>query len=75
MWIFFQTKLELVTGGSAVTMKIKLYDNKNNFVCDIANDEALLGSYPVEDGMRIHIIDKFTLVNDFGATDSAERYC
>lgn len=54
-------------------MKLKVYDNKNNFLCDIDNDAALLGSYPIEDGMRIHVIDKFVLVRDFDDTDSAER--
>ncbi|CAK1585699.1 unnamed protein product [Parnassius mnemosyne] len=70
----FKTKLELVTGGSATTMKLKLFDNKNNFVCDIANDNALLGSYPIDDGMRIHVIDNFILVKDFTGSDSAERF-
>ncbi|KOB71976.1 Tubulin folding cofactor B [Operophtera brumata] len=50
----FKTKLELVTGGSASTMKLKVYDSKNKFVCDIDNDEALLGSYHIDDGSRIH---------------------
>ncbi|CAF4799705.1 unnamed protein product [Pieris macdunnoughi] len=70
----FKTKLELVTGGTASTMKLKVYDNKNNFLCDIDNDTALLGSYPIDDGMRIHVIDKFALVHDFDHTDSAERF-
>lgn len=65
--------MELVTGGSASTMKLKVYDNKNNFVCDIDKDDALLGSYPIDDGMRIHVIDNFSLVKDFSGTDSAER--
>ncbi|KAL0830826.1 hypothetical protein ABMA28_002942 [Loxostege sticticalis] len=55
-------------------MKLKLYDSKNNFICDIDNDSALLGSYPIEDGMRIHVIDKFALVKDFVSSDSAERF-
>lgn len=54
-------------------MKLKLYDSKNNYKCDIDSDIALLGSYPIDDGMRIHVIDKFTLLKDFGASDSAER--
>ncbi|CAH2269041.1 tubulin-folding cofactor B [Pararge aegeria] len=70
----FKTKLEMVTGGSAATMKLKVYDNKNNFVCDIDNDAALLGSYPVDDGMRIHVIDHFALVKDFESSDAAERF-
>lgn len=63
-----------MTGGSAATMKLKVFDKKNNFICDIDNDDALLGSYPIDDGMRIHVIDNFTLVKDFGESDSAERY-
>lgn len=70
----FKTKLELVTGGSAATMKLKVFDKKNNFICDIDNDDALLGSYPIDDGMRIHVIDNFTLFKDFGESDSAERF-
>ncbi|CAH2047589.1 unnamed protein product, partial [Iphiclides podalirius] len=70
----FKTKLELVTGGSASTMKLKVYDNKNNFICDIDNDNALLGSYPIDDGTRIHVIDNFSLMKDFSSTDSVERF-
>ncbi|KAJ2951234.1 hypothetical protein O0L34_g5633 [Tuta absoluta] len=70
----FKTKLEMVTGGSAATMKLKLYDTKNNFVCDIANDEALLGSFPIDDGMRIHVVDKFMLLKDFNTSASEERF-
>ncbi|KAL4720643.1 hypothetical protein ACJJTC_001809, partial [Scirpophaga incertulas] len=70
----FKTKLELVTGGSAVTMKLKIYDSKNNFICDIDNDTALLGSYPIDDGTRIHVIDNFTLINDFSSAESADRF-
>lgn len=55
-------------------MKLTVYDSKNNFVCDIDNDEALLGSYHIDDGSRIHVIDKFVLTKDFTGTDSAERF-
>lgn len=54
-------------------MKLKVYDVKNNYVCDVDDDNALLGSYPIDDGMRIHVIDNFTLLKDFGASDSTER--
>ncbi|XP_073955015.1 tubulin-folding cofactor B-like isoform X2 [Choristoneura fumiferana] len=69
-----KSKLELVTGGNAATMKLKLYDTKNKYICDIDNDDALLGSYPIDDLMRIHVIDKFTLLSDVGSSDSAERF-
>ncbi|XP_061714151.1 tubulin-folding cofactor B [Cydia pomonella] len=70
----FKTKLELVTGGNATTMKLKLFDSKNNYVCDIDNDNALIGSYPIDDGMRIHVEDKFVLLSDVSSSDSAERF-
>lgn len=54
-------------------MKLKVFDVKNNFICDIDKDDALLGSYPIDDGMRIHVIDNFTLIKDFADADSAER--
>ncbi|KAI8422019.1 hypothetical protein MSG28_009922 [Choristoneura fumiferana] len=53
--------------------EFKLYDTKNKYICDIDNDDALLGSYPIDDLMRIHVIDKFTLLSDVGSSDSAER--
>lgn len=70
----FKTKLELVTGGSASTMKLKVYDIKNNFICDIDKDDSLLGSYPIDDGMTIHVIDNFAMIKDFADADSAERF-
>lgn len=54
-------------------MKLKIYDSKNNYIADIDKDDALLGSYPIDDGMRIHVVDKFMLVKDFEASDSTER--
>lgn len=54
-------------------MKLQVYTNKNEFVCNIDNDDALLGSYPIDDGMRIHVVDKFALFKDLGSSDSSER--
>lgn len=62
-----------MTGGSALTMKLELYDNKNKHICNIDNDNSLLGSYPIDDGMRIHVIDKFALVS-FDSNDSTDRF-
>lgn len=70
----FKTKLELVTGGAAATMKLQVFDSKNNLVCAIDDDSALLGSYHIEDGMRIHVTDKFTLLKDFTDSDTDERF-
>lgn len=37
-------------------MQLELYSG-DKFVCKIENDDALLGSYPIETGMRIHVLD------------------
>ena len=52
---FFQNKLVLLTGASPGTMKLELFSKDNKLVCVLDNDAALLGSYPVDDGMRIHV--------------------
>ncbi|GAB0095883.1 tubulin-folding cofactor B [Sergentomyia squamirostris] len=58
----FKSKLEILTGGSATTMKLELY-NGDKFVCRLDSNESLLGSFPIDDGMRIHVIDDFVLVD------------
>lgn len=56
-------KLEIVTGGSASTMQIELY-NGDRLICKMDNNNSLLGSYPIEDGMRLHVIDNFLILAD-----------
>eukprot|EP00057_Strongylocentrotus_purpuratus_P030184 XP_780937.1 PREDICTED: tubulin-folding cofactor B [Strongylocentrotus purpuratus] len=51
-------KFELITGCSAAATDLELYTSEGKLVGPINNDDALLGSYPVEDGMRIHVINK-----------------
>ena len=36
-------------------MKLEVYDKENKLVCKLDNDDALLGSHQVDDGMRIHV--------------------
>lgn len=47
-----------MTGGSAGTMQLQLF-NGNKLLAQLDNDEAELGSYPIENDMRIHVIDNF----------------
>ena len=51
----FQGKLELITGCSAMTMEIRLLDTEGKFLCILNNEDALLGAYPVDDNMRLHV--------------------
>ncbi|XP_034294110.1 tubulin-folding cofactor B [Pantherophis guttatus] len=54
----FKCKLELVVGSPASCMELELYTPDDKFVMKLDRDEALLGSYPVDDGCRIHVIDQ-----------------
>uniref|UniRef100_A0A7N5K4Z9 Ubiquitin-like domain-containing protein n=1 Tax=Ailuropoda melanoleuca TaxID=9646 RepID=A0A7N5K4Z9_AILME len=53
----FKCKLELVVGSPASCMELELYTPDDKFVMKLDRDEALLGSYPVDEGCRIHVID------------------
>lgn len=57
----FKEKLEIVTGGAAATMELVLY-NGETVVGKLDDNQAKLGSYPIDDGMRVHVIDQFLLV-------------
>ncbi|XP_066494489.1 tubulin-folding cofactor B [Tiliqua scincoides] len=54
----FKCKLELVVGSPASCMDLELYSADDKFVMKLDSDEALLGSYPIDDGCRIHVIDQ-----------------
>uniref|UniRef100_A0A8C5RVW0 Tubulin folding cofactor B n=1 Tax=Laticauda laticaudata TaxID=8630 RepID=A0A8C5RVW0_LATLA len=56
--LYLQCKLELVVGSPASCMELELYTPDDKFVMKLDRDEALLGSYPVDDGYRIHVIDR-----------------
>ena len=55
LYQFHQSKLELLTGSVAANMKLEVYDKNDKLVCNITDNEALLGSFPVDDGMRLHV--------------------
>lgn len=71
--ILLQNKLELLTGGNPATMQLELFDIENKLICPLSNNDALLGSYPIEDGMRLHVVDKFSLQNEM-EFESLEKY-
>ncbi|RZC36572.1 tubulin-folding cofactor B [Asbolus verrucosus] len=68
-------KLELITGGNCNTMQIEVYDKDNKLVCTLAENNALLGSFPLEDGMRLHVIDKFCIRNELDYGDVEKFEC
>jgi len=66
-------KLELITGANAGSMTINVHDEKSGGakVCALTDDGALLGSYPVDDGMRLHVQD--TGPKAFGEFDDLSK--
>lgn len=66
--------MELITGGSCSTMQLEIYNKENKLVCRLSEDTAILGSYPIENGMRLHVVDKFSIKNelDFGNVEKYE---
>uniref|UniRef100_A0A8B9E680 Ubiquitin-like domain-containing protein n=1 Tax=Anser cygnoides TaxID=8845 RepID=A0A8B9E680_ANSCY len=51
----FKCKLELVVGSPASCMELELYGPAEELLGRLDCDEALLGSYPVADGCRVHV--------------------
>lgn len=48
-------KLELITGAVAAHMKLVLRTPEDKDVCVMDNNDAMLGSYPCEDHMHLHV--------------------
>nr|CAG4646578.1 EOG090X0DT2 [Macrothrix elegans] len=67
-------KLELVTGANAGSMTLELYNREKQFVCALTNDNSLLGSFPVDDGMRIHVIDNQTRKGEFEDVSKVTKF-
>ncbi len=59
----FQSKLELIVGTPAAFMDLDLFSTSDKFLQKLDNNEALFGSYPVDDDCRIHVgIDRLQLM-------------
>lgn len=55
--------MEIITGACAGVMQVDLY-NGDHLVAPLRNDAAELGSYPIQDGMRIHVVGNTIFVSD-----------
>ena len=55
--LYLQAKLELVTGAPWPTQDIEVYTNDDKLICRLDNNDALIGSYPIDDNMRLHVSD------------------
>lgn len=51
-------KLEMIVGVSTSCMDLELFSVSDQFLQKLEDNEALLGSFPVDDDCRIHVIDR-----------------
>lgn len=69
-----KSKLELLTGSQSHNMKLEVYNKDNRLVCMLDNEDALLGSYHVDDGMRLHVVDKSGQKGEFEDVSKVEKF-
>lgn len=50
-----QGKLEMIVGAPTSCMDLELFSISDKFLQKMDENEALLGSYPVDDDCRIHV--------------------
>lgn len=71
----FKSKLELVIGCPAASMDLQLFSTSDKFLQNLDDNEVLLGSYPVDDDCRIHVIDRSgTLTGAFSDLSKVEKF-
>jgi len=68
-----KSKLELVTGAFAGTMQLSVYKD-DKLICKLDNDDALLGSYHIDDGMTLHAEDKTLKADEYLDTSKVEKF-
>ncbi|XP_040565368.1 tubulin-folding cofactor B-like [Lepeophtheirus salmonis] len=68
-------KLELITGCSSGSMKISVHDDESGKkVCDLSDDNVLLGSYPIDSGFRLHVVDHSKSVGEYENTQGVQKF-
>ncbi|KAM4627360.1 tubulin-folding cofactor B [Polymixia lowei] len=71
----FKGKLEMLVGTPASCMDLELFSTSDKFLQKIDDNEALLGSYPVDDDCRIHVLDRSGAEKgEFSDLSKVEKY-
>merc|ERR1712107_106267 len=55
-------------------MKITAFDKEDKLICELSDPNALLGSFPIDDGMRLHIVDGSKFKGEFENTANVEKF-
>lgn len=69
-----KTKLEIITGSHANQMIIEVYNLQNVLLFKLDNDENLLGSYHIDDGFRLHVVDPQGTAAHYHDVSKVEKY-
>merc|ERR1719219_2905377 len=69
-----KSKLELICGASAGAMTVTVFDKDDRQVCSLEDDNAIFGSYHVDDGMRLHVEDSSKTRGEFENVDKVEKF-
>ena len=69
-----KSKLEMITGGTAGNMKVAAYDKDDKHLCDLSDLGALLGSFQIDDGCRLHVEDSSKMKGEFENTDNVDKF-
>ncbi|TRZ01912.1 hypothetical protein DNTS_028602 [Danionella cerebrum] len=71
----FKSKLEMIVGIPHSCMELELYSTSDKFLQKLDNNEALLGSYHVDDDCRIHVTDRSgTHSGEFDDVSKVEKF-
>jgi tubulin-folding cofactor B len=71
-----KTKLELVVGVPAASMKLELHGTDGSTICSINDDDKFLGAYPVEDFLTLHVVntDITAKVGEYEDVSKVEKF-
>ncbi|KAF1394082.1 hypothetical protein PFLUV_G00022810 [Perca fluviatilis] len=67
-------KLEMILGASPSCMDLELFSVSDKFMQKMDDNEALLGSYPVDDDCRIHVTDRSGQMSEFTDVSKVEKF-
>ncbi|XP_051953242.1 tubulin-folding cofactor B-like [Xyrauchen texanus] len=71
----FKSKLEMIVGTPAAYMDLELFNTSDRFLQKLDDNEALLGSYPIDDDCRIHVTDQSgTQSGEFTDLSKVEKF-
>ena len=68
-----KSKLELITGATS-GMKLTAFDKEDKLICELSDNNALLGSFPLDDGVRIHVEDNSKMKGEFENTANVDKF-